>query len=86
MKPALSRAGPFSMKSALIAGIALIIAGAAVLGYDQYTYTTKEKVLKIGPVEATAEKEHTISFPPVLGWGLVAGGVCVLILGLSRKS
>ena len=74
------------MKTALIAGIALIIAGAAVLGYDQYTYTTKEQVLKIGPVEATAEKEHTVSLPPVLGWVLVAGGVCVLILGLSRKS
>ena len=74
------------MKSTLLAGIALIIAGAAVLGYDQYTYTTREKVLKIGPVEATAEKEHTVSLPPLLGWVLVGGGVCVLLLGLSRKS
>ena len=74
------------MKTVLIAGIALIVAGAAVLGYDQFTYTTKEQVAKIGPVEATAEKEHTISFPPVLGWVLVAGGVCALIVGLSRKN
>jgi hypothetical protein len=85
MKPASSRAGQSSMKSTLIAGIALIIGGAAVLGYE-YTYTTKEQVLKIGPVEATAEKEHTVSLPPILGWVLVAGGVCVLILGLSRKN
>ncbi len=73
------------MKSVLIAGVALIIAGAAVLGYDQYTYTTQEKVLQIGPITATAEKEHTVSLPPILGWVLVVGGVCVLILGLSRK-
>ena len=73
------------MKSILIAGIALIIGGAAVLGYDHYTYTTREPVLQIGPIKATAEKEHTVSLPPVLGWLLVAGGIVVLIVGLSRK-
>ena len=73
------------MKSFLFAGIALIIAGAAVLGYDHYSYTTKEKVLQIGPVTATADKEHTVSFPPLLGWLLIAGGACVLVLGLKKK-
>lgn len=71
------------MKSIIFTGVALIIAGAAVLGH--YTYTTQEKVLQIGPVTATAEREHTLSFPPILGWALIAGGACVLILGLSRK-
>jgi len=79
------RVNPF-MKSILVAGVALIIAGAAVLGYDHYTYTTQEKVLQIGPLTATAEKEHTLSFPPILGWLLIGGGACVLILGLSKKS
>ena len=73
------------MKSTLIVGIALIVMGAAVLGYDHYTYTTKEKVLQIGPLQATAEKQHTISLPPVLGWILVALGAGVLIFGRSRK-
>lgn len=73
------------MKSILFAGIALIIGGAALLGYDHYTYTTQEKVLQIGPITASAEREHTLSFPPILGWLMIAGGACVLILGLSRK-
>jgi hypothetical protein len=73
------------MKSTLIVGIALIVMGAAVLGYSHYTYTTKEKVLQIGPLQATAEKEHTISLPPVLGWVLVALGAGVLIFGRTRK-
>jgi len=72
------------MKSTLIAGIALIVMGAAVLGYDHYTYTTKEKVLQVGPITATAEKEHTVSLPPILGWLLVAAGAGILIF--SRKS
>ena len=42
------------MKSTLITGIALIVIGAAVLGYDHYTYTTTEKILQIGPITATA--------------------------------
>ena len=73
------------MKPTLIAGIALIVLGAAVLGYDHYSYTTTEQVLKIGPLTATAEKPHTISFPPILGWLLVIGGAGVLIFGSRSK-
>ena len=73
------------MKPTLIAGIALIVLGAAVLGYDHYSYTTTEQVLKIGPLTATAEKSHTVSFPPILGWLLVIGGAGVLIFGSRSK-
>ena len=74
------------MKRAVSVGIALIIIGAALLGYDHYSYTTKEQVLQIGPITATAEKTHTVSFPPVLGWLLVGGGLCLLVLGIAKKN
>ncbi len=74
------------MKNPLIIGIALLVIGAAVLGYDHYSYTTNEQVLQIGPITATAEKTHTVSFPPILGWLLVGGGVCLLIFGISKKN
>ena len=48
------------MKPMMILGIVLIIVGAIVLGYHGITYTTHEKVLKIGPIEATKETEKTI--------------------------
>ena len=73
------------MKNFLVLGIALIVIGIGVLGYH-YTYTTQETVLQIGPITATAEKTHTVSFPPILGWLLVGGGVCVLVFGLSKKN
>jgi hypothetical protein len=72
------------MKSTLIAGIAMILMGAAVLGYHHFTYTTKETVLQVGPLKATAEKEKTVSLPPVLGWLLVAAGAGVLIFSRKR--
>ena len=74
------------MKATLILGVALIVMGAAVLGYDHYSYTTTEQVLKIGPLTATAEKTHTVSLPPILGGLLVGGGACVLAFALSRKN
>jgi hypothetical protein len=75
------------MKSIFILGVALIVIGAAVLGYDHYSYTTKEKILQVGPITATADRTHTVLLPPILGWLLVGGGACVLVFGaLSKKN
>jgi hypothetical protein len=74
------------MKNFLIIGIVLIASGAAVLGYDHYSYTTREQVLQIGPLTATAEKTHTVALPPVLGWLLVGGGLCLVAFALTKKN
>ena len=75
------------MKTILILGVALIVIGAAVLGYDHYSYTTKENILQIGPITATAERTHTVSLPPIFGWLLIGGGACALAFAaLSKKN
>ena len=75
------------MKSIFILAVALIVIGAAVLGYDHYSYTTKEKILQVGPITATADRTHTVSLPPIIGWVLIGGGACVLAFGaLSKKN
>jgi hypothetical protein len=73
------------MKPIMILGIVLIIIGAIALGYHGITYTTREKVLKIGPIEATRETEKTIPLPPILGGLVLVGGIVLVILG-ARKS
>jgi hypothetical protein len=73
------------MKSILIIGVTLIVMGAAVLGYNHYSYTTTEQVLQVGPITATAERTHTVFLPPILGWLLIAGGACALIFGARSK-
>ena len=74
------------MKTLNIIAIVLLLAGAGVLGYNRFSYTTTEEVLKIGPITANAERSHTVSFPPLLGWLLLGGGLCVLAYSaMSRK-
>ena len=74
------------MKNTLILGLALILIGAAVLAYHQFSYQTRETVLEIGPIRATAEKTHTVPIPPILGWALVGSGAGVLIFSSRSKT
>jgi hypothetical protein len=74
------------MKSSLILGIALILMGAAILGYRQFSYQSRETVLEIGPIKATAETTKTVPLPPILGWALLGGGACVLVFFARSKA
>ena len=48
-------------------GIILIVLGIVAFVFQGITYTTREKVIDLGPIQATAEKKNTIPLPPVLG-------------------
>jgi len=63
------------MKPLILTGIALILLGVAALSYNRISYTSKEKILDIGPIEATAEKEKSIPLPPLLGGLVLVAGV-----------
>ena len=69
------------MTNSTLVGIALIVLGALALAYQGITYTTREKVLDLGPIEATREEKKTIPLPPVLGGVALAGGIAVLLAG-----
>ncbi len=45
------------MKPLTIVGIVLIALGVVALVYQGFTYTTKEKVLELGPLKAEVERE-----------------------------
>ncbi len=74
------------MKPAAILGIVLIVVGLAALAYQGFTYTTREKVLDLGPIEATAERSRTVPIPPVLGIVAVAAGVVLVVVGVRKRA
>ena len=73
------------MKPIILAGIILIIFGVVALTYHGITYTTREKVLQIGPVEATKKTEKTIPLPPILGGVALSGGIVLIIIGAKKS-
>jgi uncharacterized membrane protein YidH (DUF202 family) len=62
-----------------IIGIVLIVIGVIALLYGGIKYTRKKKVLDIGPIEATAERRHTIPLPPVVGVIALVGGIVMVL-------
>jgi len=74
------------MKPIALAGIVLIVIGLAAFAYQGITYTTRETVLDIGPIHATAERERTFPLPPVVGFAAVAGGVALMIAGMRTRA
>jgi hypothetical protein len=68
-----------------IIGIVLIVIGLISLALGGISYTTKEKVVDLGPIEATAERHKTIPLPPILGGLALAGGVVLLIAGSKKR-
>ena len=65
-------------------GIALIALGLIALVYQGITYTTREKVVDLGPLKITAQKEKTIPLSPILGGLALAGGIVLVVA--ARKS
>ena len=73
------------MKATTLVGIALIVLGVIALAYQGITYTTREKIIDIGPLKASIDKENRIFLPPIVGVLALAGGVVLVVVG-ARKS
>ena len=73
------------MKTYTIIGIILIVIGVVALAYQGITYTSREKVVDIGPIQMTADKTKTIPLPPIVGGIALLGGIVLVVAG-GRKS
>jgi len=73
------------MKTNTILGIILIIVGVIAFAYQGISYTTREKVVDLGPIQVSADKEKTIPLPPIVGAVALVGGIVLLVMG-NKKS
>jgi hypothetical protein len=74
------------MKMASLIGIVLIVLGVIGLVLGGITYTKREKVIDIGPIEATAERHERIPVSPIAGGIALAAGVVLLVAGNRKTS
>ena len=74
------------LKPLAIVGVLLILVGVAALVYQSVTYTSRETVIDVGPVHATADRQRTLPLPPLVGIAAVAGGVALLVASRRKRA
>lgn len=68
------------MKPGGIIALLLIVVGVVMLAYGGYTsFTTKENVAKIGPLEINKHERHPVPIGPIVGGLCIVGGIIVLV-------
>jgi uncharacterized membrane protein len=74
------------VRPAGIFGIILIAIGIVLLAYGGYTsFTTKENVAKLGPLEINKQREHPVPIGPIAGGVCLVGGIILVVTG-NRKT
>ncbi|HSO75053.1 MAG TPA: DUF3185 domain-containing protein [Blastocatellia bacterium] len=69
-----------------LVGIALIVLGIVAFAYQGVTYTSREKIIDIGPIQATADTKKTIPLSPLLGGLVLVGGIALVVVGAKKSS
>ena len=60
-------------------GVMLIVLGLVGLAYGGFSYTKRDKIIDIGPIEATKTETKTIPLPPIAGAVALVGGIVLLV-------
>jgi len=66
-------------------GLIIVILGALALGYGGFSYVTRDKIVDAGPVQVSADREHNVWIPPVVGGIAVAAGLVLMVVGGGRR-
>ena len=69
----------------MLLGVALIVLGIVAFAYQGITYTSREKVIDIGPIHATADTQKTIPLSPLLGGLAFVGGIVLVVVGAKKS-
>ena len=65
-------------------GIILIVIGIFAFAYQGISYTSREKVVDLGPIHVTAEKTRTLPLPPIVGGISLVGGIVLVVVGKKK--
>jgi hypothetical protein len=68
-----------------LAGIVLIVLGALALAYQGIRYTTRQKVIDLGPLQVTASERRSIPLPPIVGGVALVAGIALVLADRKKK-
>jgi len=65
-------------------GVIILTIGLLMTLFTGFNYVTREKVVDIGNLEITADKNNTASWSPLIGIGVMIIGGVVFIYGKKK--
>ena len=65
-------------------GITLILLGVIGFAVGRISYTDKEKVIDMGPIQATAEKTHSLPISDIAEALAVIAGVVLVVVAPGK--
>ncbi len=65
-------------------GVIIMAIGLLMSLYTGFNYVTREKIVDIGGIEISADKNHTVSWDSFIGIGLIVIGGVVFLSGKKK--
>ncbi len=65
-------------------GIALLVIGLIITLITGINYVTREKVVDIGEMEITMDKNHSVAWSPIVGVVVMIIGGGILLFGVKK--
>ena len=66
-------------------GIGLILIGIIMMLVTGFNFVTREKVVDMGSVQITSNKNNPVQWSPIVGGIILAAGFVVLITNKNKK-
>jgi hypothetical protein len=67
------------------AGIIILVIGLIITFITGFNFVTKEKVLDVGELQITRDKQHSLAWSPLLGVVVMVVGGAVILVGSQKK-
>jgi hypothetical protein len=72
------------MRPGAVVGALLVLAGIIMFSVGGFSFTSRERVADVGPIEVTTERERSVPLPPVLAGLAIIGGLVLIITSTRR--
>jgi hypothetical protein len=66
------------------AGIVILIIGLVLTIFTAFTYFTREKVVDIGDMHISRNKQHNLSWSPLIGVAVMATGAVMTLVPFKK--
>ncbi len=68
------------------AGIVILVAGLLITIFTGFKFVTKEKVVDIGNLEISRDKNHFLNWSPLLGVAVMVVGGVIYLYGAKKQT